>query len=46
MKPDVPKGFQASGIAAGIKKNNQKDLGLIFSTVPATVAGVFTKKSN
>ncbi len=43
MKPDLPKGFQASGIAAGIKKNNQKDLGLIYSTVPATVAGVFTK---
>lgn len=43
MNPDVPKGFQASGIAAGIKKNNQKDLGLIYSTVPATVAGVFTK---
>ncbi|MDP2646714.1 MAG: bifunctional glutamate N-acetyltransferase/amino-acid acetyltransferase ArgJ [Desulfobacterales bacterium] len=37
------KGFQAAGIAAGIKKNGRKDLGLIFSQVPATVAGVFTR---
>lgn len=37
-------GFKASGIAAGIKKNGGKDLGLIVLTVPATVAGVFTQK--
>ena len=36
-------GFLASGIAAGIKKNGKKDLGLIRSTVPAAVAGVFTR---
>ncbi|RJP90142.1 MAG: bifunctional glutamate N-acetyltransferase/amino-acid acetyltransferase ArgJ [Desulfobacteraceae bacterium] len=36
-------GFMAAGIAAGIKKNNAKDLGLIVSTVPAAVAGVFTR---
>lgn len=36
-------GFKAAGIAAGIKKNNKKDLGLIFSKVPASVAGVFTR---
>ena len=32
-------GFKASGIAAGIKKNGNKDLGLIVSDVPASVAG-------
>ena len=37
------KGFLASGIAAGIKKNGNKDLGLIRSTVPASVVGVFTR---
>jgi glutamate N-acetyltransferase/amino-acid N-acetyltransferase len=36
-------GFQAAGVAAGLKKNGRKDLGLIFSTVPAAVAGVFTR---
>jgi glutamate N-acetyltransferase / amino-acid N-acetyltransferase len=36
-------GFKAAGIHAGIKKNNIKDLGLIVSDVPASVAGVFTK---
>lgn len=36
-------GFKAAGICAGIKKKNVKDLGLIVSDVPATVAGVFTK---
>jgi glutamate N-acetyltransferase/amino-acid N-acetyltransferase len=36
------KGFLFSGIAAGIKKDGKKDLGLIYSEVPAQVAGVFT----
>jgi glutamate N-acetyltransferase / amino-acid N-acetyltransferase len=36
-------GFQASGVAAGLKKNGRNDLGLIFSRVPATAAGVFTQ---
>ena len=36
-------GFQAAGVACGLKKNNLKDLGLIYSEVPATVAGVFTR---
>jgi glutamate N-acetyltransferase/amino-acid N-acetyltransferase len=36
-------GFKAAGIVAGIKKKHLKDLGLIVSDVPATVAGVFTK---
>ncbi len=36
-------GFQTSAVASGLKKNGGKDLGLIFSQVPANVAGVFTK---
>ena len=35
-------GYLSCGISAGIKKNGKKDLGLIFSTVPAKVAGFFT----
>lgn len=35
-------GFLAAGVAAGLKKNGGKDLGLIFSIVPAAAAGVFT----
>lgn len=36
-------GFKAAGVAAGIKKKNALDLGLIYSEVPATVTGVFTR---
>ena len=36
-------GFTASGIAAGIKKNGAKDLGLILGEQPCTAAGVFTR---
>jgi glutamate N-acetyltransferase/amino-acid N-acetyltransferase len=36
------KGFQFAGISAGIKKNGKKDLALIYSEVPAQVAGIFT----
>jgi len=35
-------GFLANGISVGIKEEGRKDLGLIFSEVPASVAGVFT----
>ncbi len=35
-------GFLFSGIAAGIKKDRKRDLGLIYSDVPAQVAGLFT----
>ena len=35
-------GFLFSGISAGIKKDGRKDLGLIYSEVPAQVAGLFT----
>ena len=41
MKISVP-GFLAGGINSGIKENNKKDLGLIFSEQPATTVGVFT----
>lgn len=37
----APKGFQATGIEAGIKKN-RKDMAMIYSEVPCQVAGVFT----
>ena len=36
-------GFQVAGVAAGLKKNGRNDLGLIFSRVPTTAAGVFTQ---
>ncbi|MGD9226087.1 MAG: bifunctional glutamate N-acetyltransferase/amino-acid acetyltransferase ArgJ [Desulfobacterales bacterium] len=36
-------GFKYAGIASGLKKNGQKDLGLIYSETPAKVAGVFTR---
>src|SRR4030067_3315602 len=35
-------GFLFSGIAAGIKKDGKRDLGLIYSEAPAQVAGLFT----
>lgn len=36
-------GFTAAGIASGLKKNGKKDLGLLFSQIPANVAGLFTQ---
>ena len=41
MRIEVP-GFVAGAVAAGIKQNGKKDLAIIFSQVPACVAGVFT----
>jgi len=38
----APKGFRASGVACGIKKNEQPDLALLVSEVEASVAGVVT----
>ena len=35
-------GFKAAGVPAAIKYEGRKDLGLLFSDRPATVAGVFT----
>lgn len=36
------KGFQAAGVAAEIKYKNRKDMALVYSQIPAQVAGVFT----
>ena len=38
-------GFLANGISTGIKDDQQKDLALIYSTIPAKVAAVFTKNT-
>jgi glutamate N-acetyltransferase/amino-acid N-acetyltransferase len=43
MESNVCPGFKAAGVASGLKKNGEKDLGIIFSEVPATIAGVFTQ---
>ena len=40
-----PSGFQASGVAAGIKRSGKLDLALFYSEVPAKVAAVFTSNS-
>lgn len=38
------KGFEASGVYCGIRKNpNKKDLALIYSKTPAAAAGVYTQ---
>lgn len=37
-----PKGFQASALAAGIKKGKKKDIALLMSDVPAVSGTVFT----
>ncbi len=39
---DCP-GFQTAGVVSGLKKNGKKDLGLIYSEFPATVAAMFTR---
>ena len=41
----APKGFKAAGVHCGIKKSSlKKDLAIIYSDVPATACGVYTKK--
>ena len=42
MKIVIP-GFFFTGISGGIKKDGRKDMGLIYSEVPAVAAGVFTR---
>lgn len=39
---NAPKGYEASGIEAGIKYENRKDMALVFSMEPANAAGTFT----
>lgn len=41
----TPKGFQANGFWAGIKRSGKPDLGLIYSESPCTAAAVFTRNS-
>lgn len=36
------KGFEAAGVEAAIKYQNRKDMALVYSTAPCTVAGTFT----
>lgn len=39
---DLPQGFTASGISAGLKESGARDLGLLVSDRPAASAGTFT----
>lgn len=41
VSPQLPRGFKVSGLNCGIKKS-KKDLGLIYSQVPAKAVGFFT----
>jgi glutamate N-acetyltransferase/amino-acid N-acetyltransferase len=41
--PVIIKGFKYAAVAAGIRKKDRLDLGLIFSEKPAVAAGVFTR---
>ena len=43
MKKVTCMGFTAGGVHAGLKKNSQKDLGLIYAEQPAEAAAVFTR---
>ena len=38
----LPRGFRAAGEAVGLKRNGRRDMALLVSDQPATVAGVFT----
>ena len=40
-----PKGFQAAGVKAGIKKSGNLDVAVIYSEKEAAVAGTFTKNA-
>ncbi|MBW1848022.1 MAG: bifunctional glutamate N-acetyltransferase/amino-acid acetyltransferase ArgJ [Deltaproteobacteria bacterium] len=42
MEKEYCMGFKAAGLPAGIKKNGDKDLGVIISESSANAAGVFT----
>jgi len=42
MSITAPKGFMAAALSAGIKQSGKLDLALLYSEVPAVVAGVFT----
>ncbi len=38
----APEGFLASGVSCGIKSDGSMDLAIVYSKIPASVAGVFT----
>jgi glutamate N-acetyltransferase / amino-acid N-acetyltransferase len=38
----APQGFTAAGVKAGIKKSGKEDVAVLYSSVPAAVAAVFT----
>jgi glutamate N-acetyltransferase/amino-acid N-acetyltransferase len=38
----LPKGFSAAGVHAGLKKNGKLDMALLFSSFPAATAGMVT----
>ena len=42
MENLICQGFMAAGVASGLKKTGEKDLAIIFSKIPAQVAGAFT----
>lgn len=39
-------GFKASGISVGLKKSGKKDMGVLYSTVPAVCAAVLTQNKS
>lgn len=39
----APKGFQAAGVAAQIRKKGRRDLAVIYSQVPAVAAALYTQ---
>ncbi len=41
-KAILPLGFEACGLACGIKKSANLDLALFYSTIPAKASGLFT----
>ena len=41
-KAILPCGFKASGVSCGIKKSGKLDLALLYSSLPAKAAGLFT----
>jgi glutamate N-acetyltransferase/amino-acid N-acetyltransferase len=44
-EPITVPGFLANGIHVGLKADGRRDLSLLFSTVPAKAAGMFTTNS-
>ncbi len=38
----TPQGFQASGVMAGIRKKNKKDIALVYSEAPCVAGATFT----